>query len=388
VTPSSSAGPPPSPVLSDDERAAAALAALGVSPARLRRLLDGWEPVDAWAALQTGDHPEDGNGALRAAARPELLQTVARRCAARGLFVLLRNGPGYPAALAQDPEAPAVLFGSGRPAALAGGPAVAVVGTRSAGVAGRQVAGVIGEELAAHGVHVVSGLALGIDLAAHLGTLRATGASPVAVLGSPHDAFMTSAQRRVCDAVALRGLVLSEQAPGTMGARWRFASRNRIMAALANLVVVVEAHESGGAWYTVRAARRRGVPVAAVPGSLANPAAAGTNALLAAGASCVRDGADVLALLGLSRTVPPARRPRTAAVHTGADAQAVLGAFGGEPLTADDLARRTGLGFAQVALALEQLAAAGRVRVTGGWWERTPPRLRSAGSQPSATPFS
>ncbi len=372
--------------LTGDERCAAALAALEMSPGRLRRLLYGCSPSEAWEAHAAGTHPEDPDGRTRELLRSDAPDAVARRCAAAGVRVFALGSGGYPPALAKDPEAPAVLFVRGDVTALEHPLRVAVVGTRSATAVGLAAAGEIGRTLAAAGVAVVSGLATGVDSAALSGVLEIpVEAPPVAVLGTAHDGRATAGQRTLGGGVAARGSVLSEQAPGSPGARWRFAVRNRIMAALAQVVVVVECHVEGGALHTVHAARQRGVPVAAVPGSVHNFAAAGTNALLAAGAQCVRHGADVIELLGtttgFSVTVPT-RQPASwgAQGRLAADldpaTRRVLRALGPEPIDLQRLVDGSGQALGVVALALEELAARGLAETTRGWWRRVPPSER------------
>ncbi|OWY59625.1 hypothetical protein B7486_73560 [cyanobacterium TDX16] len=160
---------------------------------------------------------------------------------------------------------------------------------------------------------------------------------------------------------------------GAPPARWRFPARNRLVAALADAVVVVESGRSGGSMYTVEEALRRDRPVLAVPGSVRSPASSGTNALLAEGASVCRDAADVLALLHL--TVPPARQAAAAgggverSQPTG-DAGVVLDAVGWEPAETTGLALRTGLDLGRLALALDQLESGGWITRSGAWVEQ------------------
>lgn len=372
----------------EDEECAAALAALDIGPARLRRLLRDHAPSEAWRLLAVGAHPEDPEGRARPAVTPGLRAGVARRCAALGAGVLVHGAPGYPSRLHGDAEAPAVLFSLGDPTVVDRHPCVTVVGTRSASAVGLDAAEEIGRTLAGAGVVVVSGLATGIDSAALRGALEVSGApGPVAVLGTALDGRVTEPQRALATCIAGRGAVLSELAPGSHGARWRFAVRNRIMAALSVLVVVVECHAEGGALHTVRAARRRVVPVAAVPGSVQRPAAAGTNALLVDGAACVRHGSDVVQLVGRV-TGRPLRLlpgpPATGERPTGgagqrqrrspdAPARRVLRSLEPEPLDLGRVVERSGLPFATVAAALEQLADLGLAEATGGWWRRMSP---------------
>lgn len=365
--------------LSDGDAAwAAALAALGPSPGRLRRLLAGRSPRAAWEAVLAGSHPADPEHRSYALARPELPEQLDRRCRLGGIDVLVLGSALYPARLAADPEAPAVLFSRGDPGAGSGRPCVAVVGTRSATSAGRDRAFEIGATLAEAGAVVVSGLAAGIDLCALRGVLSHEGGTAVAVLGAAHDALVRTEQRHVADALARHGAVLSELPPGAPAARWRFAVRNRVLVALADLVVVVECHEGGGAIHTVRYAGRRGVPVAVVPGSTASPASDGTNALLVSGAHCVRGGRDTVDLLETitgrrpaASTAPVARLP-SGAPEPPLDevAASVLHALGADPVTLDAVVLRAGASLAAAAVALEELDRRGLARGEGGFWWR------------------
>lgn len=367
--------------LSDHQRYAAALAGLGAGPAGLRRLLDGHSPPDAWDAVVAGRHPADPERRLRAKATPRLLHDVEAACRACGADVRLLGEAGYPPALAADAEAPAVLFTRGDPAVLEGRPRVAVVGTRSATAYGTGVATELGAGLAEARVVVVSGLARGIDAAAHAGALgQPTGAAPVGVPGAAFDARRPPSLAALTDAIAGRGALLGEQPPGTRGARWTFAVRNRIMAALAHVVVVVEAHGRSGALHTVDAADSRGVAVGVVPGSVRNPASAGTNALLAAGGVAAYRGVDdVLAAVEVAvagRPVSPPSRPdrpegrggrRAAPSPLAARVRAVLDH---DPAPLEQIVLRCGLPLAEVALGLEQLLAAHQAEEERGWWCR------------------
>ena len=201
-----------------------------------------------------------------------------------------------------------------------------------------------------------------------LGRAADTAAGPVAVVGSGLDVVYPSRHRELWAAVRDHGLLLSEAPLGCRPAPWRFPARNRLIAALADVVVVVESHITGGSLLTVGEAERRGVPVLAVPGSVRSPAAAGTNHLLADGCHPVRDVTDVLVALGLT----PAARRRVAEHRPTPDpaGAAVLEAFDWEPATLEHLAVRTQLPLGDLVLAVERLVADGWVRVDGGWYER------------------
>lgn len=361
---------------------AVALAGLpAMGPARLRAVLDTWAPEEAWALVAAGAgcsrpavalacRPDPaGMAALwRAAARRVVPGRVWERHVDAGVAVSLRGGAGYPVELVDDGEAPAVLFRRGDPAAL-DGRRVAIVGTRRCTRYGRDVAYELGGDLAAAGVRVVSGLALGIDGAAHRGSLAAADGPPVAVVGSGLDVVYPPAHRSLWEEVAGAGLLLSEAPLGARPEPWRFPVRNRVIAALAEVVVVVESAEKGGSRHTVEAAMARDRQVMAVPGSVRSPVSAYPNGLLADGCHPVRDTVDVLVALGLSTapSTPADLRPAPAPEEA-----AVLDALGWEPATFDDLCERTGRSPGQVSVALARLQAGGWVAERAGWWERVP----------------
>jgi DNA processing protein len=232
-----------------------------------------------------------------------------------------------------DPPAVLHLRGAGSPDLLAR-PAVAIVGARACSPYGAQVARMLGRELAAAGVVVVSGLARGIDGEAHRGALDG-GGHTVAVLGCGIDRDYPAAHATLAAAIAERSLLVSEYEPGVEPAPWRFPARNRIIAGLAAVTVVVEAAERSGALITARVARDLGRDVAAVPGRITSPLAAGTNALLRDGAHVV-DGPqavlDVLFGVGARRAEPvrdgrdlaPRLREVLAAVREGRDTVGAL----------------------------------------------------------------
>ncbi len=284
---------------------AAAIAGLpGMTPVRLGKLLDGFHPVLAWKAVQAGAHPADPRRRFTAPSRTTDLEEVGDRYQRAGVRVLLPDMEGYPSMLAGDPGAPAVLFALGDPGVLEAKSRVAIVGTRSATHYGRQVASELARDLAAEGVVVVSGLARGIDGAAHAGALRAgcaESAPPVAVVGTGLDVVYPPSNRDLWAHVAERGVILSESALGTHPHPGVFPARNRIIAALSDVVVVVESHRGGGSLYTAEAAARRSIPVCAIPGSVRSPASDGTNALLVDGCTPVRDATDVLVAISLAR---------------------------------------------------------------------------------------
>jgi DNA processing protein len=341
-----------------------ALASLDLGPNRLRRLLDEHEAEGAWRRVLDGRVEVAADVRRRAAGID--VAALWERHVAGGVGVCRRGGPSYPGVFDDDPEPPAVLFHRGDLDALAG-PRVAIVGTRRCTRYGRDIALELGEGLAAAGVSVVSGLALGIDAAAHLGAVGA-GAPPIAVVGSGLDVVYPRANRALWASVATAGVVLSEAALGAPPTAWRFPARNRLIAALADVVVVVESHERGGSLSTVAEAARRDRQVLAVPGSIRSAASAGTNRLLADGCAPALGVDDVLVALGLS---PGRRRPATERrVRPDPEGVAVLDAVGWQPANLEQLALRTGLGIGPLVLALERLRAAGWVEGRDGWFER------------------
>ncbi len=289
--------------LDTEQVCAAALAGLpGMTPVRLTALLDRMGPTECWEAVRAGTHPDDGWHRFRAPARAIETGTVGDRYARAGVAVLLPGRAGYPTALADDPGAPAVLFADGDPEVIEGRPRVAIVGTRSPTPYGQRVASEMAAALAGAGVVVVSGLAVGIDAAAHAGVLRCPGPSapPAAVTETDLGPGCPSLPQRMRADVAARGVVFSEVPLGTHPRTPPSSTHHRIVAALADVVVVVESHRAG-LDHTVEAAARRSIPVCAVPGSVHSRASDGTNQLLFDGCSPARDATDVLAAVYLAR---------------------------------------------------------------------------------------
>ena len=207
-----------------------------------------------------------------------------------------REDDDFPEVLRDDPHGPALLVWQGSRGAL-DGPRVAIVGTRDCTQAGRDFAVNLASELADAGIRIVSGLALGIDAAAHSGALSSGKAPPIAVVGSGLDVVYPRRNAQLWARVAREGVILTEHPLGTSPVGWHFLARNRIIAALADAVVVVESHDHGGSLQTATEAARRGVPVLAVPGSTRSPASKGTNELLRDADVCC-DSTDVFTMLG------------------------------------------------------------------------------------------
>ena len=267
----------------------------------------------------------------------------------------------YPAVLGHlDRSAPHALWSRGDSSLLARlehEPAVTIVGSRRASAYGREVAHELGLLLAGAGVVVVSGLAHGIDAAAHRGALDAGGAT-IAVLGCGADVAYPAGQRRLYERIAAEGLVVSELPPGSTPWRWTFPARNRIMAALGGLTVVVEAARRSGSLITVRIAQSLGREVGAVPGPVNSRFARGSNALLADGAFPVLGAESVLDELFGPGARPAAPRPSPLDPALAAILERVEAGEG----SPDEIARSTGLEAGALAAGLARLELLGRVR--------------------------
>jgi DNA processing protein len=286
-----------------------------------------------------------------------------------------RADPAYPRKLLALADAPARLHVVGA-LRCPWGPAVGIVGSREADPPARRHAAEIAEALAAAGAIVVSGGARGVDAAAHEGALAA-GGTTVAVLGSGFDHLYPPAHRPLFERIAASGgAVVTEFEPSTPPTRWSFPRRNRIIAALSDLVLVVQAPARSGALVTAEIARRIGIRVASIPGTASDPRNRGNNGLIRTGADLVEGAADVLELLNraplfLQLDLPePSRRgketPATAPVGLGDDEILILNRLGAAPVHIDEIAVATGLGAARTQAALLALELAGVAEDRGG----------------------
>lgn len=278
---------------------------------------------------------------------------------------VLRGEAGYPVLLDATPGAPPELFVAGKP--LEPAPHVAIVGTRRASRYGLEVAGWLGRDLAAAGVVVVSGMAAGIDGAAHRGALGA--GATAAVLGSGLDICYPRRNAGLYRDLIDRGTLVSEFPAGTMPAPWRFPARNRIIAGLSLGVVIVEARRDGGAMITARLAAEFGREVFAVAGPVHAPGSEGPHALIRDGARLVSSAADVLEDLGLGRPEAPVRCGQLPlpVIPLTPDERRILEVVQGEPMLLDRIARLAGLPAAAAGSTLSRLEIAGLVsRRPGG----------------------
>ncbi|HEU68744.1 MAG TPA: DNA-protecting protein DprA [Candidatus Acetothermia bacterium] len=317
-------------------------------------------PAEACEALARG-LPEDLRAEIGdkvsselATADPEQEILLAGRA---GAEILTLDDPGYPAPLREIPIPPPVLYvrGGWKPEDAC---AVAIVGTRRCTSYGRVVAKKLAAQLAGRGVTVVSGLAPGIDAAAHEGALSV--GRTIAVLGSGLGKPYPAGREPLIAEIAKRGAVMSEFPWEMPGSQWTFPRRNRIIAGLARAVVVVEAPERSGALITVDHALAQGKEVLAVPGPITSEASRGSNRLLQDGAKPVLSADDVLAELGMPSL------PLPAAPTLPPEAQSVYGLLSQEPLDPSEIVARTGLPHPQVSQILLDLVLAGRVQELPG----------------------
>jgi len=270
------------------------------------------------------------------------------------------GGAGYPVALADLSDVPPCVFLRGAPVPDAGR-CVALVGSRAASPYGLAIAERLARDLAMLGCTIVSGLARGIDAAAHRGALAAGGAT-VAVIPSGLDTITPAHHETLAGQVAERGTLLSEVESGPPFGPGAFVRRNRLIAALAAMTVVVEAAERSGALSTAAAARRLGRAWGAVPGDADRPTARGALVLLRAGARLVTDAGDVVAALPVPAT--------GGAGETGASSR-LAAALDEAPRTAEDLAERAGLAPADAFAELLRLEWAGLAQaLPGPRWRR------------------
>lgn len=389
---------------------AAALAHLpAVGPHWLASALTSALPQDVWELVLTGSL---GVSDEKARTSPSQLRRVRQwqgwaqqfdvtsmwaRCQRAGISVVWPGAATYPDQLANDPEPIGVLFVRGDQALLRQQLAVAIIGTRECTPDGEALAFAMGYDLVRAGVCVVSGLARGIDGAAHAGAVNALrevgGRRPhmgttLGVAASGVDVPYPRRSGALWREVADLGAVISEAPPGSAAQSWRFPSRNRVIASLVRLVVVVECATKSGSWHTIEAADSRNIEVVAVPGPVRAPSCAGTNQLLVWGARPVRHAADVLVRLSAAGLDVPAalgagsRGPTVQGTlpigpsggpepPLGPVERAVQCALSHRPRCVDELVERSGLPLKAVALALEHLGELGLAQHSAGWWSST-----------------
>jgi DNA processing protein len=335
-----------------------------IGPVTFRALIDRYG--DAEAALEA--LPElAARGGLRRSIRICAREEAEAELAAAerlGLTLLATGEPGFPHRLDHADGAPAMIYVAGRIAAL-DEPAVAIVGARNCSASGRRLAQEIAAGLGASGLIVVSGLARGIDAAAHQASLTS---GTVAVLAGGHARLYPPEHDALAGEILAAGAVISEMPPQWVARGKDFPRRNRIISGLAVGVVVIEAAARSGSLITARLAVEQGREVFAVPGSPLDPRAEGTNRLIRQGATLVRSAADVLEALSPGPLSSPPIIMRDApqpVPDAGADTQdahrRIQEALGPSPIGIDEIVRHTGLPVGSVMQVLLELELAGRL---------------------------
>ncbi len=350
-----------------------------LGPARLRALVETFGSAEAaWDAVRRGalggvplrtrlDARTALVDAWRTAAAAVDVEAILSGHMEAGIEVLTPDSDHWPPAFRDDPEPPPLVFVRGDVSLLAS-VSVAIVGTRRCTASGTAIARDLGEGVASAGVGVVSGLALGIDGAAHRGALRA-GGPVVGVVATGLDVVYPRRHRDLWNDVAHDGVLVSEAPLGTAAERWRFPARNRLIAALSRLLVVVESGRTGGSMLSVDSALERQVDVGAVPGPVRAPTSAGPNQLLADGCLVVRDATDVLVALGVH--VPTGRARRSSDEPPPLTDDAVTNAVAWTPTSLDDIVASTGMSFTEVAVRLTTLEVDGVVDRVADGYQRT-----------------
>ncbi|MFT3666845.1 DNA-processing protein DprA [Piscinibacter sp.] len=331
----------------------------GVGRATARRLLAAHGSPQAAARRASPEAPE------HLAALVDTTQAWLARDAAHHVVAL--GDADYPRALLESPDPPLLLYAAGR-LELLNAPALAIVGSRHASAQGRENARAFAAHLGAGGLAIVSGLALGIDAAAHEGALGTRGGT-IAVVGTGLDQVYPRRHAALAGRIAAEGLIVGEFALGTPPLPENFPRRNRIIAALARGTLVVEATLQSGSLITARLAADAGREVFAIPGSIHAPQSKGCHALLKQGAKLVETAQDVLEELGTP--APAEAAPVEAPIEAPDKPDPLLDAMGHDPIGLDELIARTGTGAAELSARLLELELAGRVeRLPGQRFQR------------------
>lgn len=308
--------------------------------------------------------PEHERASRRRESRRFVAQAIAAAARA-GLDSWSSVAPNFPALLAAIPDPPMVLWTKGDRESLMRA-AIAVVGSRNATPAGLTVARALGRQLAETGLVVVSGLARGVDAAAHEGSLDA-GGQTIAVLGCGADIVYPREHRRLAGRIVTAGAIVSEFPPGTPPLPHHFPLRNRIISGLCRAVVVVEASDRSGSLITARAGLEQGRDVLAVPGSVASGRYRGSHALIKDGARLVETVEDILEEIRWPRPAASGSSRRKPLPLSNLE----LAMAPGEPYALDDLAERTGRQAPQLLADLATLELNGRItRLPGGRFAR------------------
>jgi len=276
----------------------------------------------------------------------------------------------YPKVLLEVSDPPALLYCVGR-TELLNRPALAIVGSRNATAQGMRNAQAFARTLSDAGLTIVSGLALGVDAAAHRGGLEGP-SSTIAVLGTGVDLVYPPANRALAQEIAKQGLLVSEFALGSPATKQNFPRRNRIISGLARGTLIVEAAVASGSLITARAALEQGREVFAIPGSIHSPLSKGCHSLIKSGAKLVESAEDVLSELGGVPEAPAlAQRPAQAGMPKQAEVPFLLDQMGFDPIDIDSLCARIGRSAQQVTAELLRLELEGRIAsLPGGLYQR------------------
>jgi DNA processing protein len=303
---------------------------------------------------------------------PQRLAATLEWLALTGNELIGLDDVDYPRALLEIGDPPPVFYCIGRRDLLSR-PALAIVGSRNATPQGSADAEAFAWALSAAGLTIVSGLALGIDAAAHRGGLRGAGSS-IAVVATGPDRVWPASNRALAQDLAAHGLIISEFAPGTPPLPQNFPRRNRLVSGLARGILVVEATIASGSLITARLAGEQGREVFALPGSIHSPFSKGCHKLLREGAKLVETAQDVLEELKFGEASTVVRgnaQARPDDDELTADERSVVAALGFAPAGVDSIAARTTLAAETIAAALLSLELAGRVApLPGGLWQR------------------
>jgi DNA processing protein len=349
----------------------------GLGGEGLRRLLQAFgspETVFAASPLALREHVKPAVAErIAQGPDPDGMETLAAWLKSEGNRIITLADADYPRSLLNIPDPPPLLYAKGD-LALLDRPALAVVGSRNATAQGIGHAEAFSEAISAAGLCIVSGMAHGIDSAAHWGGLRGTGGS-IAVVGTGLDRVYPAVNRDLAHELAAHGLLLSEFSLGTPPLAANFPRRNRIISGLALGCLVVEASLQSGSLITARMALEQGREVFAIPGSIHSPQSRGCHSLIKQGAKLVETALDVLDELG--PVVPSMSPAATAARGTKASAPGepphpLLAHLGFDPLSMDVLSARSGLTIEALSAILLQLELEGHVASQpGGLYQRT-----------------
>lgn len=341
----------------------------GLGPSALRKLLRQYGLPDSVLARRNSELTAFASAAALDALRSEAVSQAVSRALAwletPGHALVTLADDAYPRALLEIPDPPPVLYACGQIELLQRS-SLAIVGSRNATAQGESNAAAFANALSDAGLTIVSGLALGIDAAAHRGGLAGPG-STVAVLGTGIDVVYPRGNAALADEIARRGLLLSEFPLGTAAAAHNFPRRNRVISGLSGGCLVVEAALASGSLITARAAADQGREVFAIPGSIHSPLSKGCHALIKSGAKLVESAEDVLSELSGFRHSGYASTARVEPP----EAAGLLSHMGYDPVDVDSLCNRAGMSADQVSSELLRLELDGSVTaLPGGLYQR------------------